>query len=37
MTPNVGAFFNTNAMFYFSKCSIQAFKSNLLTSDLLYD
>ena len=37
MTPNVGAFFDANAMFYFSTCSIQAFKSVLLKPDLQYD
>ena len=34
MTPVTGAFYNANAMFYFSNCSIAAFKSTLLTPDM---
>jgi hypothetical protein len=35
MTPRLGAFNNANAMFYFSQCSIAAFKSTLLTPDMM--
>ncbi len=35
MTPLLGAFNNANAMFYFSQCSIAAFKSTLLTPDMM--
>ena len=33
MTPNVGAFYDATAMYYFSDCSIDAFKNTLLTQD----
>ena len=36
MTPLLGAFNNANAMFFFSKCSIAAFKSTLLTPDMMF-
>jgi hypothetical protein len=36
MTPAVGAFFSANAMYYFSNCSINAFKNTLLTPDRKY-
>jgi hypothetical protein len=36
MTPNVGAFSNANAMFFFSSCSIDAFKSTLLSPDMTF-
>jgi hypothetical protein len=36
MTPSTGTFDNTNALYYFSKCSIEAFKKTLLTSDHQY-
>jgi hypothetical protein len=36
MTPLLGAFYNAKAMFIFSKCSIAAFKSTLLTPDMMF-
>ena len=33
MTPKVGTFFKPNAMYFFSECSIEAFKNTLLTPD----
>jgi len=36
MTPAVGAFYTANAMYYFSNCSINAFKKTLLTPDRKY-
>jgi hypothetical protein len=33
MTPSVGAFYDATAMYYFSDCSIDAFKNTLLTQD----
>ena len=36
MTPIVGMFNDSKAMYYFSKCSIEAFKNTLLTPDRQY-
>ena len=36
MTPSVGSFYYPNAMYYFSKCSVEAFKNTLLTPDRQY-
>ena len=33
MKPSVGAFYDATAMYYFSDCSIDAFKNTLLTPD----
>ena len=33
MTPSVGAFYDATAMYYFSECSIDAFKNTFLTHD----
>ena len=33
MTPSVGRFYDAKAMYYFSECSIEAFKKTLLTPD----
>ena len=37
MTPKVGSFYDANAMYYFSSCSIEAFKNTLLTPDRKYN
>ena len=34
MTPLIGSFYNAYSLFYFSNCSIAAFKTTLLTSDM---
>ena len=36
MTPSVGSFYDANAMYLFSDCSIESFKNTLLTPDLQY-
>ena len=36
MTPAIGAFYNAQAMYYFSNCSINAFKNTLLSPNRKY-